>query len=128
MGDKNSTIIDIAQDLNVNSTTLTREVAPGNTTFLQATKNSSIKQFEGHQDQSTFTGVVIESRKVSSDNQISKLAGILLVNGEDLVIRVRIPGLHDHLPDPFKHKNQLELLQLYPTFTSSTKQLGGEQP
>ena len=129
MTSKPKTIVDRANGINPGSKLVAPDFIPGKTNFLGSTQDRTIDKYRTKAfNNQTYNGVVIECRKVEKNSAIGALAEFLLITGEDLIIRVRIPGLHEHLPDPFKFPNQSELLSLYPVFTGTTKELGGSKP
>ncbi len=89
--------------------------SPGKTKFLNTAKNNTARSFRPRAfDNVTYNAVVL---KVSKDWTMNPLAYIPFVNpGTRYTVIARIPGLHAHLPDPFKFKNTSGLLDLYPTF------------
>ena len=95
--------------------------SPGKTKFLNTAKNSSAKVFQPTAfDNITYNAVVI---KVSRDWSLNPLSYLPFTDsGTTYTITARIPGLHAHLPDPFKHKNHAALIDLYPTFVGELKE------
>ena len=95
--------------------------SPGKTKFLTTTKNSNAKVFKPRAfDNITYNAVVLKVHKHWTMNPLSYIP---FVNpGTRYTVIARIPGLHSHLPDPFKFRNTDGLLELYPTFVGQLEE------
>ena len=129
MAKKQKTIIDQYARINTTSKKNKPDYVPGKTRFLGSTQDRVVDRYKSHVfDGQSYSGVVISVRKVSSDNVLKKFANLLLNNGTEYVLKVRVPGLHDHLPDPFKFPNRSGIMDLYPTFVAGSKELEDQEP
>lgn len=107
--------------LNPSSQRIEPVYSPGKTKFLTTTKNNGAKTFRPKAFENiTYNAIVL---KVTQNWTMNPLSYIPFINpGTRYTVIARIPGLHSHLPDPFKFKNVDGLLELYPTFTGELKE------
>lgn len=108
--------------------TLKKSYAVGNSTFLDNLQTQVVSNHvnTAETDNVTYYGVIMASYR--SDEDPTKVASVGNASESYYTIIVKIPGLHDYLPDPTKYKNPMPILEMYPRFVGkleSDPQVGG---
>ena len=107
--------------------TLKKSYSVGNSTFLGNLQTQVVTNHVNDVNSSnvTYYGLIMASYE-SEDP--AKIASVGDASSNYYTIIVKIPGLHDHLPDPTKYNNSIPILEMYPRFTGkleSEPQPGG---
>tara|TARA_Y100000592_G_scaffold52738_1_gene83310 strand:- start:2451 stop:4148 length:1698 start_codon:yes stop_codon:yes gene_type:complete len=114
--------LDGYEGINEGSPRLEPVYSPGKTKFLDTTKNNSAKSYESKAfHNGAYNAVVLKVTR--AEWSLNPLSYIPYTDaGTVYTVTARIPGLHSHLPDPFKFPNSDVIIDLYPTFTGELKE------
>jgi murein DD-endopeptidase MepM/ murein hydrolase activator NlpD len=114
---KRRTIIDKARALSQPSPKVKGSYSIGKTNFFSTARAEAKKVYTPQTYEATsYEAVVLSVESTPTKN--SFFGSLLSTSTEvEVVVRARVPGIHDHLPDPFKTANPEAIVRLYPTFS-----------